>query len=42
MPGKIVRPVKEEELKYMRWLTGHYVEQARRHVEGIVQEVDGD
>jgi carbonic anhydrase/acetyltransferase-like protein (isoleucine patch superfamily) len=42
VPGKIVRPVKPEELEYMRWLTTHYVEQARRHVTGAVQEVDPD
>ena len=34
VPGKIVRPVKEEELKYMRWLSGHYVKLARRYVSG--------
>jgi carbonic anhydrase/acetyltransferase-like protein (isoleucine patch superfamily) len=34
VPGKIVRPVKEEELKYMRWLTMHYVELAEKHVNG--------
>jgi carbonic anhydrase/acetyltransferase-like protein (isoleucine patch superfamily) len=28
VPGKIVRPVKEEELRYMRWLAPHYVELA--------------
>ena len=32
VPGKIVRPVKEEELKYMRWLSGHYVELVRKYV----------
>src|SRR3954454_2979078 len=26
VPGRIVRPVKAEELKYMRWLVPHYVE----------------
>jgi len=31
VPGKIVRPVREEELKYMRWLTEHYVELARKY-----------
>jgi carbonic anhydrase/acetyltransferase-like protein (isoleucine patch superfamily) len=36
-PGKIVRPVKEEELKYMKWLTTHYVELAQKHVEGKVR-----
>ncbi|MEO6435042.1 MAG: gamma carbonic anhydrase family protein [Tepidisphaeraceae bacterium] len=34
VPGKIVRPVQEEELKYMRWLSGHYVELAERYVAG--------
>jgi carbonic anhydrase/acetyltransferase-like protein (isoleucine patch superfamily) len=34
VPGKIVRPVKEEELKYMRWLTMHYVELAEKYVAG--------
>ena len=37
VPGKIVRPVKPEELKYMRWLTGHYVELARKYVRGEFQ-----
>jgi carbonic anhydrase/acetyltransferase-like protein (isoleucine patch superfamily) len=39
VPGKIVRPVKEEELKYMRWLAGHYIELAERYVTGKVKEV---
>src|SRR3954467_559335 len=26
VPGKIVRPLAEKDLQYMRWLTGHYVE----------------
>src|SRR4051812_22294321 len=34
VPGKVIRPVKEEELKYMLWLRGHYVELARQYVEG--------
>jgi len=34
VPGKIVRPVKDEELKYMRWLTEHYVELAMKYVNG--------
>ncbi|HEY8750968.1 MAG TPA: gamma carbonic anhydrase family protein, partial [Tepidisphaeraceae bacterium] len=34
VPGKIVRPVKEEELKYMRWLVPHYVELAEKYVKG--------
>ncbi|MBC7784426.1 MAG: gamma carbonic anhydrase family protein [Burkholderiales bacterium] len=31
VPGKIVRQVKDEELKYMRWLTTHYVELAEKY-----------
>jgi carbonic anhydrase/acetyltransferase-like protein (isoleucine patch superfamily) len=34
VPGKIVRPVKEEELKYMRWLNPHYVELAEKYAAG--------
>jgi carbonic anhydrase/acetyltransferase-like protein (isoleucine patch superfamily) len=34
IPGKIARPVKDEERKYMRWLSGHYAELARRHSVG--------
>lgn len=34
VPGKIVRPVKDEELKYMRWLVPHYVELAEKYVRG--------
>jgi carbonic anhydrase/acetyltransferase-like protein (isoleucine patch superfamily) len=34
VPGKVVRPVKEEELKYMRWLYAHYVELAQKYVRG--------
>src|SRR3954465_4254194 len=36
VPGKIVRPVKEEELKYMRWLTEHYVELAEKYISGEI------
>jgi carbonic anhydrase/acetyltransferase-like protein (isoleucine patch superfamily) len=36
VPGKIVRPVKDEELKYMRWLAGHYVDVAERYVRGEI------
>jgi carbonic anhydrase/acetyltransferase-like protein (isoleucine patch superfamily) len=36
VPGKIVRPVKEEELEYMRWLVRHYVELAERYVRGEI------
>jgi carbonic anhydrase/acetyltransferase-like protein (isoleucine patch superfamily) len=34
VPGKIVRPVTERDLEYMRWLTSHYVELAQRYVKG--------
>jgi carbonic anhydrase/acetyltransferase-like protein (isoleucine patch superfamily) len=34
VPGKIVRPVKAEELAYMRWLVPHYVELAEKYVAG--------
>ena len=34
VPGKILRPVKDEELKYMRWLIAHYVELAEKYVRG--------
>jgi len=38
VPGKIVRPVKEKELEYMRWLTGHYVELAQKYARGEIGE----
>jgi carbonic anhydrase/acetyltransferase-like protein (isoleucine patch superfamily) len=31
VPGKVVRPVKDEEKKYMLWLTTHYVELAEKY-----------
>ena len=34
VPGKIVRPVKPEELQYMKWLVPHYVELAQKYVDG--------
>jgi carbonic anhydrase/acetyltransferase-like protein (isoleucine patch superfamily) len=34
VPGKIVRPVKQEEFEYMRWLTTHYAELAAEYVAG--------
>jgi carbonic anhydrase/acetyltransferase-like protein (isoleucine patch superfamily) len=39
VPGKIVRPVKAEELEYMRWLTGHYIEVAGEHISGKIKSV---
>jgi carbonic anhydrase/acetyltransferase-like protein (isoleucine patch superfamily) len=32
VPGKIVRPVNDQDLEYMRWLTPHYVELAEKHL----------
>lgn len=37
VPGKIARPVKEEELKYMRWLVPHYVALAGKYARGEVE-----
>ena len=34
VPGKIVRPVKPQELEYMRWLTTHYRELAEQYAAG--------
>ena len=34
VPGRIVRPVKPEELQYMRWLSAHYAELAAKYVAG--------
>ena len=42
VPGKVVRPVNEDELKYMRWLTTHYLELAEKHVRGEIKLVGGD
>jgi carbonic anhydrase/acetyltransferase-like protein (isoleucine patch superfamily) len=39
VPGKIVRPVKEAELKYMRWLTTHYIEVAEKYVTGKIKSM---
>ena len=36
VPGKVVRAVNEEDLKYMRWLTGRYIELAEKYVRGEV------
>ncbi len=40
VPGKIVRPVKDEELKYMDWLVNHYCELAERYVRGEIGLVE--
>jgi carbonic anhydrase/acetyltransferase-like protein (isoleucine patch superfamily) len=38
VPGKIVRPVSEKELEYMRWLGAHYVELSRKYVAAEMRE----
>ena len=40
VPGRIVRPVKDAEREYARWLVPHYVELARKHVAGEIAEVE--
>jgi carbonic anhydrase/acetyltransferase-like protein (isoleucine patch superfamily) len=34
VPGKIARPVNAGELKYMQWLSGHYLELALKYAAG--------
>jgi carbonic anhydrase/acetyltransferase-like protein (isoleucine patch superfamily) len=34
VPAKILRPVKADELEYMRWLIQHYVELAEQYLQG--------
>jgi carbonic anhydrase/acetyltransferase-like protein (isoleucine patch superfamily) len=38
VPGKIVRAVNEEDLKYLRWLPGRYVELAEKYVSGAFND----
>ncbi|MCC7350144.1 MAG: gamma carbonic anhydrase family protein [Phycisphaerales bacterium] len=38
VPGKIVRPVSEADLKYMSWLASHYVELAEKHIRGEIPD----
>jgi carbonic anhydrase/acetyltransferase-like protein (isoleucine patch superfamily) len=40
VPGKIIRPVGEDDLKYMRWLTEHYIDLAKKYVSGAFQRQD--
>ena len=37
VPGKVIRPLREEDLAYMRWLTGHYVELAQKYISGAFE-----
>jgi carbonic anhydrase/acetyltransferase-like protein (isoleucine patch superfamily) len=39
VPGKIVRPVREKEREYMRWLVPHYIELAEKYARGEIVEV---
>jgi carbonic anhydrase/acetyltransferase-like protein (isoleucine patch superfamily) len=39
VPARVVRPVNEEELGYMRWLSGHYVSLAEKHAAGAFRAV---
>jgi carbonic anhydrase/acetyltransferase-like protein (isoleucine patch superfamily) len=39
VPAKVVRPIKDQDLEYMRWLTAHYVELAEKYVRGEGPEV---
>lgn len=39
VPGRIVRPVKETEIEYMRWLVPHYIELAQKYVRGEIGEM---
>jgi carbonic anhydrase/acetyltransferase-like protein (isoleucine patch superfamily) len=39
VPGKVVRPVTDRDLEYMRWLSGHYVELAQEYVKGEAKTV---
>jgi carbonic anhydrase/acetyltransferase-like protein (isoleucine patch superfamily) len=34
VPAKIIRPLNDDDLKYIRWLTGHYVELAQKYLTG--------
>lgn len=37
VPGKVIRPVNADDLKYMIWLAGHYVELAEKYASGQFQ-----
>ena len=40
VPGKIVRPIKPDEVEYVRWLSGHYVQLAQRYAAGEFEPSD--
>ena len=37
VPAKIIRPLNEEDLKYIQWLTNHYVELAQKYIAGAFE-----
>jgi carbonic anhydrase/acetyltransferase-like protein (isoleucine patch superfamily) len=39
VPGKIVRPLKAEELEYLHWLTDHYVQVAGEYAAGKFRQL---
>lgn len=41
VPGKIIRPVREEDLAYMQGLAKHYVELAEKYVQGKMNFTPG-
>ena len=38
VPGRVVRPIKEKDLEYMRWLAAHYLEVSEKYVRGEIIE----
>jgi carbonic anhydrase/acetyltransferase-like protein (isoleucine patch superfamily) len=42
VPGKIVRPIRDKEREYMRWLAQHYVDLAEQYVKGEIGEIDAE
>jgi len=34
VPAKVIRPLNDEDLKYIHWLTNHYVELAQKYIAG--------
>lgn len=40
VPAKVVRPLNDEDLKYVRWISGHYVRLAQRYAAGEFERHD--
>ena len=40
VPGRVVRAVNDEDLKYMRWLTGRYIELAEKYLAGRIESLN--